>query len=118
MTIIILFTAGYSQCNVDNSLEDAVRWISGTLGTDEENRETLVSYLTAAYPASSIDYATKISSWLITEVYMTKIVEDQGEVPAEIQQTPAEYLQALVYKLQGVDTESMTSFDLVELYCR
>ena len=99
-------------------MEDAVKWIGMTSGTDSENRQELIDYLVEEYPDSPLDFPTKSDDWLITEVYITKIIKKQEDDPDKVQQTPSNYLRSLVYQLQGLDTAGLSDLEVVKLYCR
>ena len=99
-------------------MEDAVQWIGKTGGTELENRQELIDYLVEEYPESPLKFLTKSDDWLITEVYITKIIKDQEDDPDKVQQTPSNYLRSLVYQLQGLDTAGLSDLEVVNLYCR
>ena len=99
-------------------MEDAVQWIGKTGGTELENRQELIDYLVEEYPDSPLQFSTKNDAWLITEVYITKIIKDQEDEPDKVQQTPSNYLRSLVYRLQGLDTAGLSDLEVVKLYCR
>ena len=102
-------------------MEDAVKWIGKTSGTEEANRQNLITYLIEEYPARASEFPTLNDGYLNEEVYMTVIIKDHGDDPDQAkQQTPEAYLRDLCFKLQGVDTTTanMNRLQVVQLYCR
>ena len=116
----IFLCSGFTKCNVDNTLEDAVNWIGETSGTDSENRQKLIDYLVEEYPQDTLEFPTKSDDWLINEVYITQIIKEQEDDPdkVQVQQTPSNYLRSLVYQLQGLDTAGLSDLEVVQHYCR
>ena len=80
MYFSVVFCVGYPKCSVGNTLEDAVNWIGGTSGSEALNRQALIDYLESEYPGNKLDFPHRLSSWLITEAYMTKIIKDQHDM--------------------------------------
>ena len=101
-------------------MEAAVSLIGKTSGTEEENQQILVNYLIEEYPTSNLDFSSKHNDWLITEVYMTEIIKDLEVTlkPNQVQQTPFEYFESLLFKLQGVTTAGMSRLQVLQYYCR
>ena len=83
-------------------------------------KNELVNYLIEEYPTSNLDFSSKHHEWLITEVYMTAIIKDLESTlkPNQVQQTPFEYFESLLYKLQGVTTAGMSRLQVLQYYCR